>query len=41
MRRESFRDSTAYRARLATLTPSDGAVSLDDLVDLLTDSQPR
>jgi hypothetical protein len=38
---ESFRDTTAYRSRLAMLRSSDGPVSLDELVNLLVESQPR
>jgi hypothetical protein len=38
---ESFRDTGAYRSRLASLSTNDGAVSLDDVVDLLTKSQSR
>jgi hypothetical protein len=36
---ESFRDRNAYRARLAALRSSDGPVSIDEVVDLLTKVQ--
>lgn len=38
---ESFRDRGAYRSRLATLGSTDGPVTLEEVIDLLTDAQPR
>lgn len=34
---ESFGDRNAYRTRLASLESGDGPISLDDVVDLLSD----